>query len=201
MKIGTNDIIDGIYLVAINKLQESLKKEGFLITKGNPDDIFDLYAEKDEDRRIYEIKIGKNKIQKRNLNKLQQYAKEKNARLFVTYLEQPRTSIIEYEGIELILLDYLMNNMPDEIDALSTHTMLQDVSDVDINSIRISEDLIKVEGTACLEVELLYGSESDRYSDGEEGMSDSFDFYFRVKIQSGIIQDGYFKFDLEHFYQ
>ena len=188
-------------MIAIKKLQSSLEKEGFSVSVGTNKDMYDIYAEKDDDRRIYDIKIGKNKIQKRHLNKMQEIAKKKKAKLFVTYLEQPRTSQIEYEGLEDILLDYLINNMPDDLDGLSTHTTIESVVDVEINSIRVLNNMIKVEGSACLEVELQYGSNRDIEDGFGEKMSDTYEFVYRVNIVENSITYAYFKFDIDHFYQ
>lgn len=201
MKIGINEINKGIYMVALEKLQRSLENDGFQVIIGKNEDMFDLFAERDDDRRIYEIKIGKNKAQKRQLSKLQEIAKEKKAKLFVTYLEQPRTSQIEYEGLEELLMNYLMDNMPDELDVLSTHTILENVYDLEINSIFVKNNIIKVEGSASLAVELQYGSTFDREDGMGDVMDDSYDFVFRVNIVEGSIEYAYFKFDVEHFYQ
>ena len=205
MKVGSNEIKKGIYLVVVNKLQRSLEREGFTVSLGSEAGetaLYDIYAEKDDDRRIYELRIGKNKIQSRILRELQEVAREKRAKLFVTYVEQPRTTQIEYNGLENLILAYLLNNMPEELDCLSTHTMLQEIADLEIDSIKILEDsTIKVEGSATVSVELQYGSRHDREDGLGDSSSDYFDFYFRLRIRNGEIKDGYFKFDLEHFYE
>lgn len=200
MKIGMKEINEGIYYVAINKLKKSLEKEGFSVSLGEKN-MYDLFAEKGDDKRIYEIKIGKYKVQERVLSRLQDIAREKKAKLFVTYLEQPRSSQIEYYGIENTLFEYLQNNMPEELDCLSTHTLPQEVSDVEITSILVDDELIRIEGNATLEVELVYGSEMDRKNEMGDEMEDFFDFYFKVSIEKGVIVKAYFKFDLEHFYE
>ncbi len=201
MKIGINDINKGIYLVAIEKLERALVKEGYSVSKGNPKDLFDLYAVKDNERRIYELKIGKNKIQQKQIRELQRLAAEKEAKLFVTYVEQPRSNSIEYDGLDILLYSYLCENMPDELDRLSTHTIISEVSDVELNSVRISADGNKVEGSATLGVILNYGSYKDiENNDGDE-VRDYFDFVFRVKIKNSDIKSAYLKFDLEHFYE
>lgn len=198
MRIGMQEINEAIYWVALQKLKKSLENEGFEVTsKKDMDPYCDLFAEKNDDKRMYILKIGKNKTQQRVLSKIQEVAKEKRAKLFVTYLEQPKTSKIEYDGLENMLFDYLINHMPDELDILSTHTALEDINDLEINSISIVGDKIKIEGSARIDVELKYGSTHDDIDE----MNDSFEFVFRVNILKGKIDYAYFKFDLEHFYE
>ena len=201
MKIGNSEVLKGVYIVAEERIKNELEKDGFIVTFGDENDKFDIYAEKGDDKRIYELKIGKNKIQKKVLLRLQEIAKSKRARLFITYLEPPRARQIIYDGLENLLLDYLSNNFPSELDALSTHTVIEELSDVDIDSIQLSDDSIKVEGSAVIFVELSYGSTKDREDENGYEDHDSFDFSFKVKIVNSEIVHAYFKFDLEHFYE
>ena len=201
MKLGMREIYKGISIAAEDKIKKSLSREGFNVFLGDDRHPYDIYAEKGDDRRIYDIRIGKSKIQERSLCKLQEVARAKKAKLFVTYVEPPRTKQIEYEGIELLLSDYLINNMPNELDILSTHTQIESVSGVDISSILIRNDIIQIKGDACVDVMLLYGSESDRIDGDGDEISDSYDFKFRVNISFGRIIDAYFRFDTEHFYE
>lgn len=201
MKIDMRDIYAGIYIAAEKKIKQSLEKEGFIVFSDNGNEKFDIYAEKGDDRRIYEIRIGKSKIQERLLSSLQELARKKKAKLFVIYVEPPRTKQIEYDGIDLLLSDYLINNMPDDLNELSTHTLIEYVSDTEINSIHISDFDIEVEGNSCVSVCLLYGSDLDRRNgDGDES-SDIFEFSFKAIISDNKITKADFRFDVEHFYE
>ena len=198
MKVGNQEIYKGIYIVTLDKLTNLLKKEGFEVLEGGKDSGYDLFAEKGDDRRIYLIKIGKNRVQTNLIAKMQSVAKEKKAKLFVTYVERPKTYNIEYDGIETLLRNFLSNNLPDELDRLSTHTRVDDVYDVEIQSISVKDEVIKLEGNATLVVELSYGSDKEAYEDVEH---ECFEFVFRVAISENKIIRNYFKFDVEHFYE
>lgn len=201
MKIGIDEVNGGIYLVAMEKLERALVMKKYSVTKGDSDDLFDIFAVKDDERRIYKLKIGKNKIQQKQMGKLQQLAVDKKAKLFVTYVEQPRSKIIEYNGIDQLLFCYLSNHIPDELNRLSIHTRITNVSDVELNSINIIGDINKVEGRATLGVAPNYGSYKDIKNDDGEAICDYYDFVFRVKIVNSSIKSGYFKIDLEHNYE
>ncbi len=67
------EVISGIVYAAEQKLKKELHQMGF---ETYSDKLCDLYAEKGDDRRLYELRIGKNKIQKRVFSELQANAKE-----------------------------------------------------------------------------------------------------------------------------
>ena len=88
MKLGINEIENGIYNAAIEKLTKQLIRDGFAVERellGN-DIVFDLYAEKGTDKRIYEFKLGKNRIQEKQFLYLQKHAKNIGAKLYIIYL-------------------------------------------------------------------------------------------------------------------
>lgn len=207
MKIGIQEIHEALHEIALQKLKRSLNKEGFTVdldykaTVNSKEIEVDLFAKKGDERRIYEVKIGKNKISKAQFEKLHNIANLLRAKLFVTYLEEPRTKAIEYEKIDEMLLEYLENNIPSEIDVLSTHTTINSIDSVDITSIKLSDKGTVIEGNAVLCVDLQYGSNLDLKDDFGDETSDSFDFFFRLRVVDEEITNSYFKFDLEHFYK
>lgn len=208
MKIGMNEIHEALQEVATQKLKRSLNREGFSVETNH--EVFvdskkmklDLFATKDNEQpRIYEIKVGKNKVSKSQLENLQSVAKFLQARLFITYLEVPKTKIIEYKNIDEVIFEHLRNNIPSEIDMLSTHTTIDSVESVDITSIVIDDRKARIEGNATLFVGLQYGSSSDIKDGNGDESTDSFEFFFRISIEDEEIINAYFKFDLEHFYE
>ena len=91
MKLGINEINEGIYIAAINKVSSQLQRDGFIVKTDYPIEAnhrirLDLFAQKGIDKRIYEFKIGKNKIQREQFAFLQNYARNIGARLFIIYL-------------------------------------------------------------------------------------------------------------------
>ena len=63
----------------------------------------DLFAFNSYEKRIYEFKIGRNRIQRNQFERLQHYAREIGARLFVIYLEVPSSKRISFNHIEPII--------------------------------------------------------------------------------------------------
>lgn len=196
MKIGMNEVIGGIEKVAIDRIRNGLEREGFHIVTGKD---FDLYAEKENDKRIYELKLGKNKIQKKQYIKLQKKAEELGAKLYIVYLEIPSSKSIEFDRLGELLYNDIVNNFPNELDILSTHTYIEEISDIDISSIEITDNGLKANGSGSMYLRLQYGSDSDIKSDigAEDYMT--VDFFFKVTVNASLdsITKAYYKFDTQ----
>lgn len=203
MKIGINEILNGIEYTAIQKITKELTRDGFTVknkfASHKNDKLFDLYAEKGEDKRIYELKIGKYKIQKKQFISLQEEAKKLGAKLFIVYLEVPRSKEIDFEGLDQIIYEDLLNDFPSEIDSLSTHTTIESVEDIEIDSINISKEMIKLTGSGTINVHLQFGSSFDlKNDDGLEDKS-NVEFFFKLSINTSTneIIKHYYKIDIE----
>ena len=197
MKIGMNEILRGIEYTAIQKITKELERDGFSINKEYS--IFDLYAEKGDDKRIYEFKIGKNRIQKRQFIALQEEAKRLGAKLYIVYLEIPRSKEVDFEGLDQIIYEDLLNDFPSEIDALSTHTTIESIEDIEIDSINISDSIVKKTGSGTINVHLQIGSRSDlKNNDAVEDVG-SVDFFFKlsVDVANNEVIKRYYKIDIE----
>ena len=204
MKLGMNEVLNGIEYVAINKITNSLKAQGFSVcqdyTPSNiPNAIFDLYAEKGDDKRIYELIIGKNKIQNNKFRMLQEEAKRLKAKLFIIYLEIPKTQEIEFIGIENIIHEDLTNNFPSELDSLSTHTTIDSVDNIVLNSIKIEDGVAKITGSGTINVDLQFGSRSDLDNGDAVIDSASIDFFYKlnIDIHTNKVLKRYYKIDME----
>ena len=159
MKIGMNEILSGIEYTAIQKITKELVRDGFIVKNEFSSEqdkrlFFDLYAEKGDDKRIYELKIGKNRIQKKQFVALQSEAKRLGAKLYIIYLEIPRSKEVNFEGLDQIIYEDLLNDFPSEIDGLSTHTTIESIEDIEIDSINISDSIVKLTGSGSINVHL-----------------------------------------------
>ena len=204
MKIGMNEILRGIEYTAIQKITKELVRDGFIVKNEFPPGqdnrlFFDLYAEKGEDKRIYELKIGKNRIHKKQFAELQSEAKRLGAKLYIVYLEIPRSKEVNFEGLDQIIYEDLLNDFPSEIDGLSTHTTIESIEDLEINSINISDSIAKLTGSGTINVHLQFGSRSDlRHNDAVEDAG-SVDFFFKLSIDvtTNEVIKHYYKIDIE----
>ena len=197
MKIGINEILEGIEYTAIQKITKELARDGFSVE--NKYSFFDIYAEKGNDKRVYELKIGKNKIQRRQFATLQEEARKLGAKLFIVYLEIPRSKEIEFEGLDQIIYEDFLNDFPSEIDALSTHTTIESIEDIEIDSINISDNIAKLTGSGTINVHLQFGSRSElKNNDAVEDVG-SVDFFFKLSIDVATdeIIKRYYKIDIE----
>ena len=161
--------------------------------------LFDLYAEKGEDKRIYELKIGKNRIQKKQFEALQKEAKRLGAKLYIVYLEVPRSNEIEFESLDQIIYEDLISDFPSEIDRLSTHSTIEEVSDIEIDSINISNGIAKLTGSGRMYIHLQFGSRSDLQNGDAAEDACSADFFFKLSVDmsSNKIIKRYYKIDVE----
>jgi len=89
------------------------------------------------------------------------------------------------------------------LDSLSTHTRIEEVSDVDIESIHFTRDYILAYGTGAVSVSLQYGSDGDLdRGDGVES-NDSFPFTFTARLNPNgtILELQDFEVDTSSFYK
>lgn len=82
-----------------------------------------------------------------------------------------------------------------ELDLLSTHTIIDDVSNIQFSIQNINQDFILIDGTAELDVCLQYGSESDRRKGDGDSFNMSFDLDFSVKINISDFDDKEYKYE------
>ena len=87
MKLGINEIREGIHEAAILKIERQLNREGFDVKRNysieDSNIEVDLFAYNNVEKRIYEFKIGHNKIQNKQFQLLQRYSRDIGAKLFI----------------------------------------------------------------------------------------------------------------------
>ena len=98
--------------------------------------------------------------------------------------------------MDQIIFENLLNNFPTELDTLSTHTSLESVNNVDIESINVQSAGITLSGSASLDLDLQFGSNYDIIEGGGLQDSTTIDFYFRIRICNDKVVASYYKFDL-----
>jgi hypothetical protein len=141
---------------------------------------FDLFVTKENEKIYIEVKSEAfSKEKSKKIIEMAAYVKSiENARFELIIATPPRKKNIEFENLSQIIFDYLIENIPSDLDSLSTHTRIEDVIDVDIDSVSITEYNIHIGGTASVEVELQYGS--SREQEGE--LYDSFPLEFDLTL-------------------
>lgn len=135
----------------------------------------DMMAEKEGNIILFEIKAGPfNDRSRERIEHIKEYASQRGMKFKLVFARQEPIPQIEVEGLKESLELEFINNLPSDLDSLSTHTRVVEVEDVYITSLKVckgGEMLIK--GSSEVIVDLIYGSE-----DGDTVISDSFPFTF-----------------------
>lgn len=190
MKIEKRYLKKYYYDAVIDQLKADYKKRGYTVaTKerlANTDFQADLVARKEDSMIILEIKTGIiNTIAKQQIKKMSEVIKDiyPNAKFRLVAVNYPDENDINIENIEEIILDFFLSNgMPSELDELSSHTTIDEVTDVLINSIDITSGIINMICEAHIVVVLDYG-------DKEEDTPFRMSFPFQMKASLSMEGD------------
>lgn len=144
----------------------------------------DLLAVNEKEKIVVEVKAGYlDADAKHNLAELAEYVRSLDDYKFkVAIVTPPRNRKIYIEGIESVLYEEFLNDVPDDLDSLATHVRIEEVSDVDVQTISVQGNDIDCSGTGVISVELQFGSDGDCCrGDGWTG-SASFAFTFDASL-------------------
>lgn len=140
----------------------------------------DLAATKGEETVYIELKThSENSEAKRRIKTMAEYFKNiPNAKFIVIVSRLPELKKIEFEDVDSILSEYFTLEFPSDLDALSTHTRIDEVSRVNINEITIKNGEFHITCNGMVWVTLQYGSDTDQ-GPGDEPLNISFPFKFK----------------------
>ena len=168
--------------------------------------VADFAAKKDENLLIYEIKDGPfSELKRKQIKQIREYVENEipNAEFRLAIINPPPEKDINIEGLENeILEDMTSHGTPSELDELSTHTMVDEIVDIEIDSIDVKDTNIFISGSGTVGVTLRYGSDSDeRHDDGSESL-DSFPFTFDLTMTRDFkIEESEYRYDTDSFYE
>ncbi len=183
MEIRQKNLQEYLHDIAIDQLIDDYTSEGYTMTREEEIGPFraDLVARKGEETIVFEIKTNKLNPEKRErIEKLSDLIKELGYKFKIILATPPQKKSIEIGSIDQMIYEAVLDGtMPDKLEALSTRTMVSNVSDVDINKVEINEQgKIAVAGDGIIEVLLQWGRRDD-----EASMNDSFPFTFTAILQ------------------
>lgn len=166
---------------AIIEKEKELIEKGYTIVKGQKE--YDLMATKDKEMFIFEFKYRKSNDERNReqFRRFIEYAKRLGAEPVVVYLSEPTRVEADFEGLDEIILNYLINEGVDEIDCLSTHSRIEEIYIERLTLVNINLNQIYIEGDANISVSLQYGSDRDN-RDEEEDYGDSFPMAFKLTM-------------------
>ena len=185
MKPLKNYLIRNFERSTLEQLSDDYREKGYTVKTDvsvGPYRV-DLAATKGEKTIYIEIKThSENPDAKRRIRAMADYFKTvANAKFIVVVARIPEFKKIEFDDIEPVLTEYFTLEFPSDLDALSTHTRIDEVHDVSISEISIEDGNLIITCTGMVGVTLQYGSDSDQ-EPGDEPMGMSFPFKFKGTV-------------------
>lgn len=168
----------------IDQLYDEYKQKGYNVQRDARLDKYrvDLKAEKDG-HNVY-IEVVRDKMDsdaRRRIDAFESLVRQlPNSRLIVVPIRYSDEKKIEFNNIGTILFDYFEEDFPSELDELSTHTRLDSIDVVAIDSIKVYGQDIVIKCNGQVNVQLQYGSDSEQ--EGKTPMVMSFPFEFEGTV-------------------
>lgn len=193
----------------IESLEIEYRHRGYNVYKNKEFEsgvITDLAVEKEGRWTVFEIKTGKYKAEKKKQSeKLKEYINRNVGRMEfkLVFLNPPEYKEIQFDGLkEIILSDMIDNELPNELDELSTHTRIENITDIEISEINIEDPNIHIVGKANIEVSLQYGSDSDSDEDGSDEIFECFPLKFDIHLKMDYSMDeSEYEIDTSEFFE
>lgn len=168
----------------IDQLYDEYKQKGYNVQRDARLDKYrvDLKAEKDG-HNVY-IEVVRDKMDsdaRRRIDAFESLVRQlPNSRLIVVPIRYSDEKKIEFNNIGTILFNYFEEDFPSELDELSTHTRLDSIDVVAIDSIKVYGQDIVIKCNGQVNVQLQYGSDSEQ--EGKTPMVMSFPFEFEGTV-------------------
>ncbi|MGQ9823896.1 MAG: hypothetical protein ACUVSK_02685 [Desulfotomaculales bacterium] len=189
----------------INEIAQEMVDKGYRVELGYrlKGYSFDLMAEKDNEKIFFEVKSGNALSRNREILKQMASAVQeiKNATFKLVVVNPPRQKNIIIKDLEDILFQCFLNELPAELNAISSHTKISDISDAEVLDVEINKEDIRVSGEGLVTVSLQYGADGEQ--EDEELIHDTFPFKFQILLnhQLELIECSKIEVDVSSFYQ
>lgn len=171
---------------AIEQIAEDYIQKGYQISREEKLGKYraDLIARKGNESIVIEVKAGKlTPDRRKQIANLADYINSLGGYKFrIVIATPPKEKKLEIEELEVLLTHYILNDLPSELDELSSHTRLGEIYDIDIDEINISGENIFVKGDGVVSVELQFGSDSDQDKGDGHKTYDNFPFDFEITL-------------------
>ncbi len=163
MEINKHYKIKAAVEAAIAEMTDSYRKQGYNINTDFKlgDFHVDLYCEKEGSKLAFEFKTRERSDYER-IEAMREIANENDIHFRVVIVRIPVDKHISVEGIEETLEHYFNNDMPSDLDCLSTHTRVVEVEQAFITSLQMkSIDEIEISGNSEVVVDLCFDNDDD----------------------------------------
>ena len=156
MEITKHYKIKAAIEAAIAEMTDSYQKQGYEVRTDYKlgDFLVDLYCEKERNKFAFEFKAREG-FDNSRIEAMRNIAKENDIHFRVVIVRIPVDKHIYVEGIEETLEQQFNNDMPSELDCLSTHTRVVEVEKAVLTSLELkSLDKIEISGNSEVIVEI-----------------------------------------------
>lgn len=163
MEINKEYKIKATIEAAIDEITDSYLKQGYKIQTDYKlgDYLVDLYCEKEGTKFAFEFKTRVRSDYAR-IEAMRKIAKENNIHFRVVIVRIPIDKHISVEGIEETLEQHFINDMPSDLDCLSTHTRVIEVEQAVLTSLELkSLEEIEIIGSSEVIVDLCIDNDDD----------------------------------------
>jgi len=193
-----------IHQIAIDQLEFQYRNDGYEVKKEEKIGNYraDLVAKKDKETIVIEVKAGRlNEERRKAIASIGDYVKNQgDYRFLIVVATEPKEKEIEIANLDQTLYEFMSEDIPENLRSLSSNTRLVEISGASISKLTINKNIISVVGTASLEVDLTYGSESEGIS-----LTDAYPFNFQVFLQYNsfgnlVVVDASFEVDTSSYY-
>lgn len=188
----------------VEEVVGELEAAGYAVTREVRDGNmrYDLVATKDGRKIAIEVKAQS--VLRESAGKIRELREWARAhgydRFRLVVVNPPRERIVEIPALEGTLFAYLADHFPAELDGLSSHTSLNGVSQVDVDSIEVTEAGSHITGSGIVEVTLEYGG--GKPPDGVSWEADiPFNFDLLLDPQLRIAEVNELEVDTSEFYE
>jgi|ERR1700686_3857820 len=140
---------------------------------------YDMIAKRGNETIAFEFKVRDFlRDAKEEIEQLTLAAKKRGFDFRLVVVNPPREPEIEIEDLDKNLREYLADDIPQELYDIASQPFVDSVIDIEIDSLRVTREYIKIRGAGVLEVTLVYGG------GGEDGMTtnDEYPFEFEVTL-------------------
>ena len=149
--------------IVTQQLYDELKAKGYdvqIAPKLKENVRPDLIASNDSEKIMFEI-VSKSK-DKETIMKRREQAIKMGYKFKLVAAPLPHINpTLEFYDLEKLLLDWLQLYTPDDIDCLSMHSYVDEVSGVDLSSLVVDDDEIHAEGSCVVTANIEYDREDN----------------------------------------
>lgn len=164
MEIKKHYKIKAAIEAAIAEMTEKYRKHGYEIRTDYKlgDFLVDLYCEKEGLKFAFEFKT-REKLDHARIEAMREVAEKNDIHFRMVIVHIPVDKHIYVEGIEETLELHFNNDMPSDLDCLSTHTRVIEVEQAVLTSLELkSLDEIVIRGSSEVTVDLCFDNDDDR---------------------------------------